>query len=641
MQIRKGSTTFTRNTLSALFGFSVILALAGWSLKVEATDSSNLPRIIHKVEIRNPQTQLLNVTTQALYLEDEPWIDLELPVWRPGKYLILDKAGLVQDESATDETGTPLPIRKISKNVWRIDRSKSSGTEVWFSYRMYADSLGDRTLYLDEEHAFLSGSAVFMNYMPRRNEPVGVMINAPAGWQVATGLEQIDSGQTLWVAPNYDILVDSPIEVGIHQKVTFKVQDKLHEVIVWGDVLVEFDTLRWDLSVIVEECATIWGDLPYDRYVFLIHAAPGLGGGTEHWNSTIMQVGPEALSDPNQYETRFLPLVAHEFFHTWNVKRLRPAGLVPYDYSKENYTSLLWVSEGTTSYFEEILLVRNGLMTVETALDNWSSAIHHLFEMPGDKVQSLAESSFDSWIKFNQRHAHSSNVSVNFYHKGALVSLALDLEIRRLTNGANHLESVLRQLYQEYPLEKGGFSESDFKEKLLSVAPYDWDGFWNRYIDGHERIPFEVLLRTIGLELVFLPNDHVQDPMPFQNNQSNFPRSAYWGLNMSGVTVRSVMSDGPCFHAGVHPGDEILAIDGKRFHSGDLEDEDRGWKPGQSVDLTYFRGERLRTQTIRLGSQLDGVWNVRQSQCANQEQKEEFESLLRKPFDSNASTAND
>ncbi len=613
------------------------LALCDGIAAAAAVDKPDAPSpsILHEVIFENPQTQMVQVVTRISSLDDVQNLDLELPSWRPGKYLILDKAGLIQEESATDESGVRLPVRKTAKNVWRIDRSSSAGNEVWFSYRMYADSIHDRTLYVDAHHAFLSGSAIFMNYSPIRSQPVCVQFQMPEGWEVATGLKQLDD--KTWTAPNYDILVDSPIELGSHQRIEFSVQGKSHEVILWGDVDCSMEKLAQDLEKIVIECAEIWGGLPYERYVFLIHSAPGLGGGTEHWNSTIMQVEPQALEDESSYRKRFLPLAAHEFFHTWNVKRLRPAGLTPYDYSRENYTSLLWVSEGTTSYFEELILARAGLMEVKEVLDNWSGAVNQLFRSPGDAIQSVAASSFDSWIKFNRRHAHSSNSTVNFYHKGALVSLAMDLELRRAQTPEAKLENIMKLLFQNHPLSKGGFTEGDFQSLLNQTTDANWDKFWESYVDGFDPIPFDKLFPVIGLELGFQPREG--EFIKFCTASPKLPQIAYWGLRMNGNMVRSVDSDGPCFLAGIHPDDEIVAINGKRFKSGSLDDAPGKWNPGDLVEVVFFRDDKLRTQSIRLGSQPDGKWTVRPASEPTESGKLEFQSLLGKPWPESVKSA--
>lgn len=636
MAFRKISVIFLTMSLDA-FNWKrlscVSWILMGFLLFAEASKAAeklgeSSPSILHEVIFENPQTQMVKIIMRISGLGDVQELDLELPSWRPGKYLILDKAGLIQEERATDESGVRLHLRKTAKNIWCIDRSGSSGNEVWFSYRMYADSIHDRTLYVDEHHAFLSGSAIFMNYSPIQSHPVSVQFQKPEDWDVATGLEQLD--EKTWTAPNYDILVDSPIELGSHQRIEFSVLGKTHEVILWGNVDCSMEKLSQDLEKIVIECAEIWGGLPYDRYVFLIHSAPGLGGGTEHWNSTIMQVEPQALEDESIYRKRFLPLASHEFFHTWNVKRLRPAGLTPYDYSRENYTSLLWVSEGTTSYFEELILARAGLMDVKEVLDNWSGAVNQLFRSPGDAIQSVAASSFDSWIKFNRRHAHSSNSTVNFYHKGALVSLAMDLELRRAQIPEAQLENIMKLLFQKHPLSKGGFKEGDFQSLLKQASGGDWDKFWKSYVDGFDPLPFEKLFPVIGLELGFQPREG--EFIKYCKPAPKLPQIAYWGLQMSGNLVRGVASDGPCFLAGVHPGDEIVAINRKRFKSSILDKTSGKWSPGDLAEVVFFRDDKLRTQSIRLGSQPDGKWTVRPASKPTESGKLEFQRLLGVPW---------
>ncbi len=273
-------------------------------------------------------------------------VELIMPTWRPGKYAILDPAGTVRRFAAFDGAGTPLAWEKTRKNAWVVN---ANGGTVVARYEIYANSLGDRTRYADDSHAFLSGSAVFMWTPERRDEASIIRLEgAPEHWSVATGLEPVDDDPRVLTSPSYDVLVDSPIEIGELEITSFEFEGATHEIAIWGEGDWDLDALARDFAMIVDDQHAVFGELPYERYVFLLHVGPGMGGGTEHINSTIMQTRPGSFESESSYRG-FLGLVSHEFFHTWNVKQLRPAGIHPYDYEKENYTKLLWVAEGTTS----------------------------------------------------------------------------------------------------------------------------------------------------------------------------------------------------------------------------------------------------------------------------------------------------
>ena len=306
--------------------------------------------VSYEISLPAPQTQMVEMTLHVDEV-DGATLDLALPTWRPGYYSIIDPAGSVREVRAFDDRDRPLAIEKVRKSAWRITTGGAETVRV--AYRVYCNSLDDRTRHVDDTHAFLSGSSVFLYPPKRRDDPITVSITAPAHWRVATGLEPVPGARRTFEAASYDVLVDSPFEIGVHDLLEFDVDGVPHEIAIWGDAEYDAETLERDFATIVRAQTAVFGMTPYERYVFLVHVAPGIGGGTEHLNSTIMQTRPGTFDDEDRYE-RFLGLVSHEMFHTWNVKQLRPAGLAPYDYDRENYTSLLWVAEGTTSYYDDL-----------------------------------------------------------------------------------------------------------------------------------------------------------------------------------------------------------------------------------------------------------------------------------------------
>jgi predicted metalloprotease with PDZ domain len=409
----------------------------------------------YHVSLERVHAQLVDVRVEFPARPGEA-LEFRLPTWRPGKYLILDPSGTIVDLRAEDGAGGTLRVRKLDKSTWRVSPSPTGRVVV--SYTIYANSLNDRTRHADDTHAFLSGSSVFIYNERLRSEPVRVRVDRPEGWEVATGLAEDPTRPDAWLAPDYDVLVDSPLEIGEHELIGFSIDGTPHDIVIWGPSEADAERLASDFAAITRVQRDIFegpgGRLPYQRYVFMIHCQPGIGGGTEHLNSTIMHTRPTTFTSDSAYE-RFLGLVSHEMFHTWNVKRLRPAGLTPYDYQQENYTDLLWVAEGTTSYYDDVTLVRAGLIEPDRYLAIMSRTISNERRRPGGRVQSLADSSYDAWIKYNRSTPHDINATVSFYSKGALVSLMLDMEIRRFTDNRASFDDVLRTLYRRFPLESG------------------------------------------------------------------------------------------------------------------------------------------------------------------------------------------
>ena len=491
-----------------------------------------------------------------------------------------------------------------------------SGFGTGSSYTLYANSLSDRTRHVDDSHAFLSGSAVFVYSPSRRDHPVLVRVNAPETWRIASGLEADPEESNLLKADSYDRLVDSPLEIGIHRRHSFRASDRLHELIVWGEADYDADAVLGDFKRIVENQISLWGSPPYDRYVFLLHVGPGFRGGTEHINSTIMQADRSRLEDPKLYK-EFLGLVSHEFFHTWNIKQIRPSGLSPYQYQVENYTSLLWLVEGTTSYYDDLSLVRSGLISPKEYYKRLSKLIDSYRRTPGRGVQSLAESSFDAWIKFTHPTPHSRNTTVSFYSKGALVSLLLDLYIRQETDGLSSMDDLLRRLFQEFPLGGTGYTEADVKRLVDEIVAGNSEAFFAAYVVGLDPLALESALELMGLSLALEDDDEDADA-----EVKSLGQGPYLGLILKGGKVTTVLSDGPAFEAGIISGDEILAIDGRRLREDSLKERLDAYEPGDVIDILLFRRDQARNIEVTLVPRARGAWKVSPMPSPTERQKE-------------------
>jgi predicted metalloprotease with PDZ domain len=573
--------------------------------------------IEYNVSLDAPQTQTFQVSMLVRSVASR-MLEVALPVWRQGRYSVLNPAGSIRSVTASTPSKRSLAIRKTDKTTWRIEAE--GAPEILIQYTVFANSLNDRTRHVDDTHAFLSGATVFLYVPNRRNDSLLVRLDTPADWQVACGLPHADGDPFTLLAPNYDVLIDSPIEVGLHELITFDVNEKRHDIALWGLADFNGDRLEKDFAKVIEAEAKVFGSLPYDRYVFITHVAAGLGGGTEHLNSTVIQMTPRALEDEDQYR-RVLSLAAHEMFHTWNVKRLRPQALRDVDLTKENYTELLWFCEGTTSYYDTLMVVRAGLDTPAGYLKVVAEAIYQSRARPGTRVQSPAESSFDAWIKFNSPSPDDVNATVSYYDSGALVSLLLDLEIRRRTQNRNSLDSLMRAMYEAFPVSGPGYTTVDLIQTLNRLADSNFNDFFRRYIDGTSRYPFEEFFDVVGLEMVPLYTS----------------ARAYTGLSLQeesgNCVVRSVLSDGPAYIAGVNCGDEIVTLNGRKFRAPDINGHiERTMSPGDTVWFQVMRRGRLRRVEFKLSEKPNPRWEIRKLSAATTEQKAAFESWLNWSF---------
>ena len=536
-----------------------------------------------RVSAPRPATHLVHVVMEVDHPGDG--LELRLPVWTPGSYLIREFARHVQDFRAADEKGDSLRWRKTSKDAWAIDCNGALLLRA--EYDVYANDLTVRTSHLDGTHLFFN-TANLLPYVPGRTEqPTTVSIEVPAGWTVATGLPSSGAPGT-YVAQDYDELIDSPVHAGPDPVLRFEVDGLSHEVAAWGRGNLDPDRLTQDLSRIVAAEAQLFGRLPYERYAFLLMAVEDGGGGLEHRNSCALIVPRFGFRPGPSYE-RILRLCAHEFFHTWNVKRIHPAVLGPFDYQRENYTRLLWAVEGITDYYALMTLRRAGIITTERLLEVLGEWMSDLAETPGRHLQSLEEASFDAWIKYYRPDEHSVNSGVSYYLKGALASLTLDLEMRRRTGGQQSLDDLMRLLWLRFGETGEGIPEDAYQGLVEEIAGGDWTAFFDRAIRGRGDLDYETL-SAAGIEVEWKAD-------------ASGPE-AWLGLRLrteNGRTrVSSAVSDGPAWAAGLTAGDEILALDGYRVTESNVNDRLRDFAPGATVRLTVFRRDELIETPVTL-----------------------------------------
>jgi predicted metalloprotease with PDZ domain len=511
-----------------------------------------------------------------------------MPVWTPGSYLVREYARHVQDFAVKDASGKALGWRKINKNTWQID-SKGAG-ELVATYRVYSNELTVRTNELNDEHGFWNNGALLMFPKGQLAAASTVKVNPFGNWKVATGLPKVAGQTNAFRAPNFDVLYDSPFEVSNFNEISFDVQGKSHRFILSGDGNYDLKVLARDTAKIIEEAYKIFGELPYEDYTFIVNLRGG--GGLEHLNSTALQWNRFGFKPAARYRG-FLSLVAHEYFHAWNVKRIRPDALGPFDYENENYTKLLWVAEGATSYYESVLLRRAGLESDSAILNSKANAITDLQNRPGRFETSLEEASMDAWIKYYRQDENSANNQISYYDKGDIVNMMLDLTIRASTNGAKSLDDVMRHLYVEFYKKGRNYTPEDYQKVSEMMAGRSLDDFFSKYVRGEGEIDYASIMSPFGLK--------VEITQPGKNR-------AYIGADTADeagrLTIRSVVAGTPAYDQGLNNGDQIVAVDGYRATSQFMQSYIADKKPGDTVRLTLFRFDRLRDVNFVLGANL-------------------------------------
>lgn len=526
-----------------------------------------------------------NVTT--------PQLDVSLPVWTPGSYLVREYARHVQDFGCKDDAGQ-LRWQKTDKATWRIEAGAVADKPktIRVNYRVYANELATQTSHLDATHAYFNGASLFMYVASAKDQPHRLKIVAPEGWRVTSPLALAPDSEGYFTATDYDRLIDSPTEVGTHKLLEFDVRGKKHRIAIWGQYEFDDERLKADLAKIVEAGAQIFGGLPYEHYDFIVHVQPGIGGGTEHLNSNVSMANPQAFTSEGGYNS-FLGLESHEYFHHWNVKRIRPQALGPFDYQRENYTRGLWVSEGVTSYYGDLLLRRAGLISSDRYLSGLAGLISGYEQLPGRFKQSAESASFDAWIKHYRPDENSLNTAMSYYTKGEILGLLFDLEIRSLTGGAKSLDDVMRLLLENHGLPKPGFTDAELKATIEKVAGTSVTEMWNRFVSGNDEIDFNAYFNRVGLKL----EKAYRFGTAYANSKTEKPGTIGVAFRSQGdrVFISNLPAGSPAYDGGLNTSDELVAIDGKRLTAANANELLYNLYAGQRVVLTVFRRERLMT----------------------------------------------
>jgi predicted metalloprotease with PDZ domain len=584
------------------------------------------------VAMSKPHTHLFDIDVAIKRTANGPQEELlVMPVWTPGSYLIREFERNVQDFAAADAAGQPLKWEKTNKNTWRI---ATNGAREWHAtYRVYANELSVRTSELNSEHAFWNNANLLMYLEGFLKSPSTVRVLAPDVWKVATGLPAIAGQKNTFRAENFDVLYDSPFEASNFKTLVFNVKGVPHRIVIDGVGNYDPERMRTDVQKIVEtEVEIMGGEIPYRDYTFILHLRQNAAGGLEHLNSTALgyprfgfhvRSGNRATSAaPNTADTSerdyrgFLGLVSHEFFHLWNVKRIRPDALGPFDYTRENYTKVLWVAEGITDYYADLALRRAGLISESEYLSAQARAMQNLQNTPGRLAQSAEESSFDAWVKYYRQDENSVNSQVSYYDKGALLGLLLDLEIRKRSAGAKSLDDVMRYLYAEFFKKDRNYGPADFQKAVELMAGGSVEEFFSKYVRGVQELDYNTALGAAGLKL-----------------ETTADAKVYFGADVAEdegrLIVRRVYAGSPAYEQGLNAGDQIVAMDNMRATKDFFNARMAEKKPGDVVNLTIFRFDDLSSLLIKLSDKREMTYRIVPVATTTAVQKQIYANWLR------------
>lgn len=589
--------------------------------------------IHYTISIDAPQTHYVQVEAKIVPKQAGD-LELFMPVWTPGSYLIREYARHVDSFEALDTDGKPLAWNKVNKNRWKISGASASGVTV--RYRVYCNELSVRTNFVDAEFGILAPAATLMSCQQLVTEEHNVTLRMPAAWrQSLTALDHpVAAPAHTYRAANFDELVDSPIFMGNPQVVPFRVGDVEHFLVnQGGDQYWNGEAAAADVAKIVAEHQKMWSSVPYKRYYFFNIIAEA-GGGLEHNNSTVLITSRWNFRNPKNYK-KWLGMVSHEFFHAWNVRRLRPRALAQYDYENEVYFDELWVAEGITSYYDELALVRAGINSPKEYLAALSKQIETLQTGPGRLKQSLVESSRDTWIKFYRPDENSANTSVNYYVKGAVVGFLLDATIRKRTNNQKSLDDVMRELYARYA-NKDGFTNAEVAQVASEIAGSDLKSWFQHTVQSTAELDYNEAIEWLGLSFQAGKADEKTDgateadkPKSDEGAGPKEKQPEVWtGLTFDPKMLTTRVVEGSsAFSAGVNVGDELIGVDGFRLTE-PLDERLKQYKVGDSVKLLVARRGQLIELRMTLEAKPAAAWKLDAVKKLSEAQRQNFASWL-------------
>lgn len=590
--------------------------------------------IRYHVAIHEAAMHLVDVTLNVSR-PDKAGQQLRLPNWIPGSYMIRDFSRNIVSISASSQ-GQPVALTKLDKSTWQAEPELS---DLEVSYRVYAWDLSVRAAHVDRLHAFLNGTSIFLSVMGQEQAEHQVVFERPAHdtqqrFRLSTTLSAVDTdaaGFGLYKAADYDELIDHPVEQGTFKRLTFTACGVAHEVVLTGAC--HFDEARVvaDLTRICEYQIRFFGEpAPVERYVFMVMVVDAGYGGLEHRASTALMITRENLPIVGEVGVSdkyldFLGLCSHEYFHTWNVKRIKPARFIPYELNAESYTELLWFFEGMTSYYDDLVLVRTGLIDTERYLGVLSKTLTRVRRGAGSQTQSVTDSSFDAWHKFYKQDENAPNAIVSYYAKGALIALCMDALLRRHSDHDMSLDTMMRVLWNRWLATGEGMAEKEPQQLIGEMTGMDVSEFFDKALYSTDELPLEESLASLGVSLQWCERlsssdvggwraaecpENAESAATRQDKASEGehcqPRSVWLGANVTeasgGVRIAQVMAGGPAAQAGLSAGDVIVALNRLSVDKADLDNHMKRHADRQQLLVHFFRLGQLHETLLPLRS---------------------------------------
>jgi len=593
-----------------------VTCLALWLLCVAVwADDPQPPR--H--ELSFPQRQNQYVQVSASWPVSADVLELSMPSWTPGSYLIRDFAGQVEALQAQDADGRQRAVQKIAKNRWRIDASGTGRLTV--SYRVWAGELNVATSWVEDSGALLNGAGIFLYSEASRGQPQEVTLQLPEDWPDVQTALPIAAAPLAFRARDYDELIDSPIVAGRLGRYPFEVAGQPYALVLpEGNPLWDAERSRDDVIKVVEAQQAFWGVNPFDREYLFLNLFTGPFGGLEHDHSTVLMCDAWQMTERADY-IKWLGLASHEFFHAWNVRRLRPAALARYDYDREMYTRELWLAEGLSSYYDDLLLFRAELVDVSEYFDLLAQEIRNYEVMPGRQVRSAEQASFDTY---------SINSTVSYYRKGALIGFVADIEIRRQTGNRASLDTVMRELYAAFGpgvAGRGGYPPGAFEDQVERAAGPAVRSFVESLLRMTDDPDVDSALEWLGLSLDRSPAGSVAAG---KSEPSGF--GVVWGSVGERLLAEQVILGRAGAAAGILPGDELLAIGGFRVTAADYAARIQRLRPGQKVELTLVRHQQLLELTVEVEAAIPDRYAVVVRDKLRRTEQQRLEAWLGRPL---------
>lgn len=577
---------------------------------------------VRALELRR---HLVDVSVRVQGLEG-PTADFVLPSWVPGSYQIRDTARAVRGFRARGhDSGQSLGVERVDKARWRVELP--AGEAVVAEYRLYAHEMVNEGTDLTDHHLLLNPVSSLVYLDGHKERPVTLRLELPPGWRAFTSLDERSGQPPTFVAGSYDELADSPVDCGTPEELTTVVRGVPHRLVFCGPGSnVEPHRLESDLARLAEATMRLFGGTPLNRYTFFFHMHEASDGALEHSNS-VSCVFPRAVFRPEKSYLWVQKVTAHEYFHLYNVKRIRPAVLGPFDYTREVYTRLLWAMEGTTDYYAYLLCRRAGLWDPDRFLEQLAEQIHEYLATPGRHQQSLAEASWLSWIDYYHPYEETPNQSISYYLKGLLVSWALDMEVRERTENRQSLDSVWRALWEQYGRPGRGLQEGELRVVAEQVTGVDLGAFWSANVDGVAELDFPAIAQRAGLRFEAVEPGEAE----LKDGEPGY-LGIHWRNDSGLVRVRDVLEDGPARRGGLDPGDEVVAVDGAKITPAEFDRMLRRYPPGSPLELTVFRRGYLTRVALTTGRAPPAKYRLVRLKEPTPLARAIYESWLEAPF---------